>query len=198
MMARLSAGSDPTDETQPDRACLLLWPVVPLPPARYASRFAPEDFAMRLLAVALLIAFAAPVSAADKNEEKAKDTAIALLKAVKAKDIDAVMKVTAVPFAYRDGDKPKVLKEEADVKAWVKERLDELKNADKVPTEIDRITPFSELREKIKDEADRKTLDEVIGKDGFVAFVKTPDDKTVAILVRIKDGKAKVVGIAHH
>lgn len=154
---------------------------------------------MRMLAVAVLFAFvASPARADDKAEAKAKDAAVALLKAIKAKDLDAIMKLSGAPFAYRGEDKkPKVLKETADVKAWVKERLDELKDADKVPTELDKITPFSELRDKIKDEEDRKTLDGVIGKDGFIAFVKTPDDKTVAILVAIKDGKAKIVGIAH-
>ena len=67
---------------------------------------------MRSLAVAVLVAFVAPSAfAADKNEEKAKEAATALFKAIKAKDVDAVMKLTGTPFVYRDGEKPKVLKE---------------------------------------------------------------------------------------
>ena len=150
---------------------------------------------MRLLPVALLVAFAAaPVSAADKNEDKAKEVAIAFLKAVKAKDADAVMKVSAVPFAYRDGDKVAVLKDADALKKWVKEKIDDVKDADKVPTELAAIHPFADVKEKIKDEEQRKTIEEVVGKDGFVAIVSA-DGKMVPILVRIKDGKVTVVGL---
>ncbi len=156
---------------------------------------------MRMLAVAVLFAFAAPPLAAadnDKDEDKAKEAALALLKAVKAKDLDALMKLTTAPFVYRDGDKPMLHKEAADVKAWFKEKLDGLKNTDKVPTEIDRVVPLSELRDKIKDEDDRKLIEEAVGKDGFAAFLTTADDKKVVILIRIKDGKAKVAGLGQH
>jgi len=155
----------------------------------------PQGSVMRSLAVALLVAFTSPVPAAEKNEDKAKEAAVAFLKAVKSKDVDAVMKVSAAPFAYRDGDKPAVLKAEAAIKTWGKERLEEIKDADKIPTEIEKIVSFAEVKEKIKDEADRKTVEDVVGKDGFVAII-TADDKMIPIFVRIKDGKAKVVGIA--
>jgi uncharacterized Ntn-hydrolase superfamily protein len=149
---------------------------------------------MRPLAVALLVALAVPVAAADKNEDKAKEAAVAFLKAVKAKDADAVLKVSAAPFAYREGDKVNVLKDADALKKWVKEKLDEIKDADKVPTEVSAIHAFADIKEKIKDEAQRKTLEEVVGKDGFVAVVSA-DGKMVPILVRIKDGKAAVVGL---
>jgi len=151
---------------------------------------------MRLLAVAVLFAFAVPtVAAEDKPEVKAKEAALALLKAVKAKDLDAIMKMTAVPFAYKDGDKPKVLKAEADVKAWIKDRLEEIKDTDKVPSELETLLPFADLKDKIEDKDDRKLVEDVVGKDGFVAIVNG-DGKMVIILVKItKDGKAKIVGI---
>jgi hypothetical protein len=150
---------------------------------------------MRPLAVALLLAFVGPpVSAADKNEDKAKDAAIAFLKAVKSKDVDAVLKVSAVPFAYRDGDKVSVLKDADALKKWVKEKLDELKEPDKVPTELAAIHTFADIKDKIKDDEQRKTIEEVVGKDGFVAVVSA-DGKMIPILVRIKDDKAIVVGL---
>jgi uncharacterized Ntn-hydrolase superfamily protein len=150
---------------------------------------------MRPLAVVLLLAFAASsVSAADKNEDKAKEAAVAFLKAVKSKDVDAVLKVSAAPFAYRDGDKVVVLKDADALKKWLKERLDEVKDADKVPTELAMIQTFAEIKDKIKDEESRKTIEEVVGKDGFIAFVSA-DGKMVPILVRIKDNKAIVVGL---
>jgi hypothetical protein len=150
---------------------------------------------MRPLAVVLLVAFAAPSApAADKNEDKAKEAAIAFLKGVKAKDVDAVLKVSAVPFAYREGDKVSVLKDADALKKWVKEKLDEVKDADKVPTDLAAIHPFADIKEKIKDEEQRKTIEEVVGKDGFIAVVSA-DGKMVPILVRIKDDKAIVVGL---
>jgi hypothetical protein len=150
---------------------------------------------MRPLAAVLFIAFAASsTAAADKNEDKAKAAAVAFLKAVKAKDADAVMKVSAAPFAYRDGDKVAVLKDTDALKKWLKEKLDEIKDADKVPTELAAIHPFADIKEKIKDEEQRKTIEEVVGKDGFVAVVSA-DGKMIPILVRIKDDKAIVVGL---
>jgi hypothetical protein len=133
--------------------------------------------------------------AADKDEDKAKEAAVALLKAFKAKDIDAAMKVTGSPFSYRDGDKTKILKDEAAVKAWAKDRLAEIDDADKIPTEVQKLVPFAELKDKIKDEPQRKAIEEVVGKDGFIALVASPTGPPLLILVRLKDGKAKVVGI---
>lgn len=149
---------------------------------------------MRPLAVVLLIAATAtPVSAADKNEDKAKEAAVAFLKAVKSKDVDAVLKTTAAPFIYRD-DKLNVLKDTDALKKWLKDKLDEIKDADKVPTELASITTFADIKDKIKDTEQQKQIEEVVGKDGFVAFVSA-DGKMIPILVRIKDGKAAVVGM---
>jgi hypothetical protein len=152
---------------------------------------------MRSLAVAMLAGFiavfAAPVSAADKNEDKAKAAVTAFLKAVKAKDVDAVMKVSAAPFAHKDGDDVAILKDTDSLKKWVKERLDEIGDADKVPTEISEFHAFADLKEKVKEEL-RKKIEEVVGKDGYIAVIMA-DGKKVPILVRIKGGKAVIVGI---
>src|SRR4051812_15769985 len=99
-----------------------------------------RPFAVTLFAA--LVAFVAPVSAADKNEEKAKEAVTAFLKAVKAKDADAVMKVSAAPFAYKDGEDVTVLKDTDALKKWVKERLAEIGNTDKLPTEADQMHTF--------------------------------------------------------
>jgi len=150
---------------------------------------------VRFTVAALLLAFGAPVGAADKNEVKAKEAAVAFLKAIKAKDVDAVVKVSAAPFVTLEDETTSVLKDEAALKTWLKERLEEIKDADKVPTEIDQVIPFADVKGKIKDEAERKTIEDAVGKDGFVA-VFTVDGKMISILVRIKDGKTKVVGVA--
>jgi hypothetical protein len=154
---------------------------------------------MRSLTVVTLFAFAAsPALAADKDEDKAKEAAVAFLKAVKAKDADAVLKTAELPFLTMVDGSPMVFEKAADLKADLKAKLDTIKDADKVPTEIERIAPFADLKDKIKDEDRRKAVEKVMGDGGFVAFVKTADDKTVVILVRLKDGKAKVVGFGQH
>lgn len=150
---------------------------------------------MRTLAAALLIAFAGALSAADKPEDKAKEAAVAFLKAVKSKDVDAVLKTAAAPFAYKDGDKVAVLKTDDELKKWLKEKLAEIPDADKVPTAVDAVHPFADLKSKITDEEQRKVIEGIVGKDGHVAVVATPDGKQVPLLVRTKDGKSVVVGL---
>jgi hypothetical protein len=151
---------------------------------------------MRPLAVALVLALTtSQASPADKNEDKAKEAAVAFLKAVKSKKLDAVVKTTSLPFAYRDGKDTKLIKDADEFKRWMNTRLDEIKDADKVPTEVTQVFPFADVKEKVSDAALLKTLEEVLGKDGFVAMTKTADDKMMPILIRIKDGKATVVGL---
>lgn len=150
---------------------------------------------MRPFVAVLLVAFAGPVAAADKPEDKAREAAVAFLKAVKTKDADAVLKTAAAPFAYKDGETLAVLKDADALKKWLKEKLDEVKDADKILTEVQTVHSFADIKEKIKSAEQQKTIEEVVGKDGFVAIIATSDGKQVPILVRVKDGKALVVGL---
>lgn len=150
---------------------------------------------MRPLAALTVLALVLPLaSAADKDEDKAKEAAVAFLKAVKTKDVDAVLKTTDLPFLVMADGKPKVFEKADEVKADLKEKLETIKDPDKVPTEVEKLTPFADLRDKVKDEDHRKAIEKVLGDGGIIAYTRSSDDKTVAILVRIKDGKAKVVG----
>lgn len=152
---------------------------------------------MRTLAAALTLALAAaPAAAADKNEDRAKEAVVAFLKAVKAKDADAVLKVTAAPFAYKDGDDVTVLKDADALKTWVKDRLKDIGDTDGIPGEPEAVHPFADVKDKIKDEKHRKQFEELAGKDAFVG-VASVNGQMIAILVRIKDGKAAVVGAGH-
>ena len=152
---------------------------------------------MRTLAAALLVVFAASVAtAADKEKsdaDKAKDAAVAFLKAVNARDLDAVMKTVGTPFIYREDNKAAVVKDEAALKGWVKERLSALQDMDKVPLTVENVQPFAKTRDSIKDANDLKAFDEVMGKDGYVMVAKQAD-KLIPLYVRVKDGKALVVG----
>jgi hypothetical protein len=147
-------------------------------------------------AVCLLVAVAlyGSASAADKPEDQAKAAAIEFLKALRTKEPDAVLKLTATPFLYHEGSLA-MHKDAAALKTWVTAKLQEIKDADKVPATVEEVVAFATLKEKIKDEAERALAEEAVGKDGFVAITSTGDGKKVVIPVRIRDGKARVVGI---
>ena len=149
---------------------------------------------MRLRFTGVLFGLLAlPALAADKDEDKdkAKEAAVAFLKAMKAKDIDAMMKVSAVPFSYRENKKVDGFKDTNALKKWLKEKLDEIKEPDKLPTKLSLIKPVAD----IEDEKFRRILELVTGKDGFMV-VTSSDEKVVPILlVRIKEGKAQIVGV---
>lgn len=143
---------------------------------------------------AALVLFVAPVSAADKNEDKVKGAAVAFLKAMKAKDATAALKLSDVPFIYKDGDNVGVMKDAGALKTRLKEKFDEINDTDSIPTEVKSLYKFAEIRGKIRDDAQRKTVEDILGKDGLIAVV-TVDDKPLPILVRVADGKATVVGL---
>jgi len=152
---------------------------------------------MRLLAIALLVAFAAPpASAADKDEDKAKEAALAFLKAVKSKDIDAVMKTVDVPFLTAVEGKPKVFEKIEDLKTDLKAKLEMIKDADKVPNEIGEVLDIAAIRKKIegkKDEEIVKMVEKVLGEKGYA--ITLGKERGAVVFVRIKGDKAIVVGL---
>lgn len=149
---------------------------------------------MRYVAIAILLAIASTSFAAEKAEDTAKDAAIAFLKAVKTKDADAVAKLCDVPFAYRDGGIT-AHKDADSLKKWLKEKLESLKDPDKVPTDINEMMPFATVKEKIKDASEKELAEQVMGKDGFLAVIMSDDNKKIGIAIRMKDGKPKIVGL---
>ena len=149
---------------------------------------------MRCLAIAIAFAFTSTTFAADKAEATAKEAAIAFLKAVKTKEADSVMKLCDVPFAYRDGGIT-AHKDADSLKKWIKEKLESLKDPDKVPTEISEMMPFATVKEKIKDASEKELAEQVMGKDGFLAVIMSDDSKKIGIAIRMKDGKPKIVGL---
>src|SRR5262245_17011447 len=92
---------------------------------------------MRLFTAVLFACLAVGLvsGAADKDEDKAKEAAVAFLKAVKAKDLDAVMKAVDVPYLNDDKDGLKVIEKTEDLKAAVKTLLEKVQ-PDKIPTEV--------------------------------------------------------------
>lgn len=134
--------------------------------------------------------------AQDRAEEAVKQTVTKFMDAVKAKDIDAIMKLVAVPW-YHDGKE-------------VTRDLDKLKDHFK---EIER-KDFTGLTFQINDvftypkfldahgarlkEEDRKLLEQVVGKEDYVVLVtvEVKDKKDrVMLLVRSRKGETKLIGL---
>jgi hypothetical protein len=157
---------------------------------------------MRLLATAIMLAIGGSIlSAADKDEDKAKEAALAFLKAVKAKDLDAAMKTADVPFLTEDKDGAKVIDKVDDLKGDLKEKFGKIKDAERIPSELGKVVDVTGVRklfESRTEPVDKKALEQiekVLGKSGYAVFLIQDGKERGALLVRIKDGKAKVVGI---
>src|SRR5262245_58188240 len=133
-----------------------------------------------LLLVAMV--FAAPVPAAVKDEDKAKEVAVAFLKAVKEKDIDALMKTVDVPFLIEGKE---TFTKTEDLKDALKAFFDDVK-PEKIPTEVGAVFDMEAIRKKT---ADDKTiferLEKILGKNGYMVMFKV-GKKEGGLFVRIK------------
>ena len=89
----------------------------------------------KVLLACLALAFAPAVRAADKDDEKAKEVTAAFLKAVKAKDIDALMKTVDVPFFLGPGGPDEPITTIDDLKAKLKAFLDLL--SESIPARLE-------------------------------------------------------------
>lgn len=148
---------------------------------------------MRLVAALLVVFTASSTFGADKDEDKAKEVAAAFLKAVRANDVDAVMKTVDVPFAFDIDGKPEVFTNTDELKSHFKELLSKANPdliADRVGGAIDLSDP------DFRKEASKKELEVIdkIAPKGFIVKLMQNNLVLDRVLVRVKDGKAKVVG----
>ena len=159
---------------------------------------------MRPLAVLTLAAgltIGTAVQADDKPEDKAKATAVAFAKALKAKDVDATLKEADVPFLFPDlaPKGPKLDKlEKLDALATSLKSLIEKKV--ELPIAVGKVLSVAELKKAA--DKDPQTTDfakqilDVGGADGFLVSLNDDKNQEAGILlVRIRGGSAKVVGI---
>ena len=140
---------------------------------------------------------------ADTQERGAKSDALAkeaveqFFKAFKAKDLEALMKGADVPFCREGG---KNLAKREDLKQFLQKALDR-RDPSKDSMRIARVTTLPKLEEAEGKftEAERKTVETVLGKDHRV--VKVEWDRhgegkhKVLFFIRLQEGEAKVVGI---
>jgi len=158
-----------------------------------------------------------PVGAEEKKEDKKKDPAAemdaaarAFLKAYYAKDLDALLDSADTPFLTGTFRDPKIFQTAADLRAELKSRL----SADgKFPAKVARTLTWDKailpalgeerakkMRERMKAAIDitgpeggyAALADEVAGSKGKRRQLAVSDTR---LLVGIRDGKAKVVGI---
>ena len=157
---------------------------------------------MRALFVCLLVVFAAPTHGADKDEDKAKEAAAAFLKALVAKDIDALMKTVDVPYMGDIGSaKPQMIYKSDELKdemtTILKGVRTEVFGPLKVGTAYDMAAFTKFAKENTKPEEVElliEQVEKVAGKSGY--FVRLGEkNKDSGLVIRIKDGKALVAGV---
>lgn len=148
--------------------------------------------------VVLCLAQSIPAQEKEKEEkpsaakDAAKRTVLQFLNAAKAKDLEALVKLTDVPW-YSDGNR--IIKDRAELKKDLKMNWIELAAQGRpLPTEVFRIASYAEIRELIQ-EPRRKLADDVFAKDDWVVFVQdNAKEKQGVLFVRLRDGKGKVIG----
>lgn len=133
-----------------------------------------------------------PVARAeDKADEQAKQVAEQFFKAARAKDVVAIEKMTDVPWLH---DFKYIVKKSDDLKRRFPVTANDF--AEK-SLELKEILSYTQFLEKYKEklgEERSKMLSEVLSKGDRLLFF--PDGKkTIIMLVRIRDGQAKIVGL---
>jgi hypothetical protein len=157
---------------------------------------------MRFFAVSLVVVFTAPAFAADKDEEKAKEAATVFLKGLKEKDLDAMMKVADVPFAFdADRQDPRMIEKRDELKEKMAKFIDGAVPEKVKALEVGTVYDMAGFAKYIKDlgKAESgsdfvKQAEKLAGKDGRIAMLVIKGGKEVpGFLIRFKEGKAFVV-----
>jgi hypothetical protein len=112
------------------------------------------------------------------------------LKAATAKDLDAMTALAGVPWLDRDR---KVIRDRDGLRKALERVMSQLP-ADEGERKVEAL-PFKKVRDMVKDETERKLLDDVLGADGYFISVTeggNPLSERI-ILIRVKGEKAEVV-----
>lgn len=156
---------------------------------------------MRPFAVVLLAALAPPVLAADTDEDRAREAAVAAAKAFKANDLESLMKLVSVPFAQDVGERARLLEKAADARTYLKETVGVAKFRDQLSAEITRVMDAPTVREKVAGaKADARAtfgleaIQTALGEKGYWVACERGERKAY-FLIRIQDGKPLLVGL---
>jgi hypothetical protein len=156
----------------------------------------------RLLLAAGLAGFGLSATpAADKPEDQAREAAVAFAKAMRAKDAEAATKLADVPFLHLDDPrrKPAPIAKTDDLRAELKTVVDRLADPGRIPTDVLEVVPGDKVAARYGRKDNKEVTEQIerfLGKAGFLVILDRGGGKPGGgVLVTVKDGKAKVVGI---
>jgi hypothetical protein len=151
---------------------------------------------MRALSVVLLVVFDSPSYAVDTDEDKAKEVVKAFLKAVAAKDIDAVMKTVDVPFVINFGSpKARTLDKAEELKEGMAKVIRTAEPETFKALEVGKVYDMAGLAKYAKEKNMPELAEQaekLVGKPGRMVMLKTGEKEEWGFLIRFKDGKAFV------
>jgi hypothetical protein len=124
-----------------------------------------------------------------QDEKQARAATEQFLKGLKDKDAARLAKVVGVPWL---AEGRRTVQDLNDLDKLLRDGFARPTSLDGL--EIKALVPAGEVRKEVPEEA-RKVLDEVVGKGGYVAILARKEPPALLyVLVRVKDGQAKVVG----
>jgi hypothetical protein len=139
----------------------------------------------------------------EKPQDKAKAVAVAFAKAVNARDVDGMMKLSNVPYyvSLKGKDTETVFFDKAeDLKADMKQWVGKLRADHRLSETVAEVLTREEMLKKARgvvkaDDPEVKLLREVLNEDGYVVVLGADPNKASALLLVAiqKDGKAKVI-----
>jgi len=154
-----------------------------------------KSLASLAVAAAVLALFIPTVRADDEADKKVREAATEFMNALKSESVEGVMKVADVPF-YEDGHQ--VIAERDGVEKLVRELFEKEDDLGSIKFEITKIHAIENVREKFS-EPKRELLKGVMADgDRVVQFKVEHDGQTedgFLVLVRVREGMAKVVGV---
>src|SRR5471030_1965343 len=101
-----------------------------------------------VLGLVLSLSGSAVAAQDKKTDDKAKEIHGQFVKAIKAKDLDGMMKLVDVPWI---GFSKEVIRDEKDLKKALKGFLDSIEDPAKVKADIKEVLSYPKFREKFKD-----------------------------------------------
>jgi hypothetical protein len=112
------------------------------------------------------------------------------LKAAKAEELDSLVTLSDVPF-YDDGTD--IIKDRTVLKKLLKSAWVDFAKSDRFPSDVMGLIRFGEFGEPYGGE--RLLATEIVGTDGWLVFVgQKGNPKVGMLLIRVREGKGKVVG----
>ncbi len=148
--------------------------------------------AVWLVATLIVLSTSQVLIAEDKPDDLAKEVVGQFMKALRGNNLEAVLEAADVPW-FHDGKK--IIKDREELKKEFKELLDK-KDLKALKFEIKRVIAYKEVRDQTNEE-ERMLLDEVLdrSKEDRVLLVEIDGKERVALMVRIREGRAVLVGL---